>query len=127
MDRLNGELRGFILFVRYLENRLAEENMNGEQVKAVFAEMYLPTSLFSLAIQILPTTYRALRTWLNEHGAALTPHSSHRIITTLATTMYSENEETEAAIAIIRVMISASRSRPTSTNDRAASSYRSNN
>ena len=54
VDKLNDELRGLILSVRELEYRVAEENMNGEQVEAAFAEIYPPTSLFSSAILTLP-------------------------------------------------------------------------
>ena len=45
----------------------------------------------------------------------------------LATTVYSDNEDTEAATVIVRAIISASRSRPTSTNEGTASSSQSNN
>ena len=40
VDKLNDELRGLILFVKGLESRITGENLNGEQVKAAFAEMY---------------------------------------------------------------------------------------
>ena len=52
-EKLNGESRGLILFERELESWVAEEIVNGEQVKAAFAEMYPPTSLFSSALQML--------------------------------------------------------------------------
>ena len=54
VDKLDEELRGLILSVRELESRVAGKNMNGEQVKAAFAEMYPPISVFSSAIQTLP-------------------------------------------------------------------------
>ena len=85
-------------------------------MKAAFAEMYPPSSLFAPAIRTLPVIYPALRNWLNEQGAVLTPHSSHRISMTLDTTMYLDNEDTEAATAFVRLMITPSRSRPSSTN-----------
>ena len=40
VDKLNDELRGLILFVKDLESRITVENLNEEQVKAAFAEMY---------------------------------------------------------------------------------------
>ena len=47
VEKLNDELRRLILSIRDLETRVAQENLNREQVKAAFAEMYPPTSLFS--------------------------------------------------------------------------------
>ena len=46
---------------------------------------------------------------------------------TLATTVYSDNEDTEATTAIVRAMISANWSRPVIKNDGAVSSSQSNN
>ena len=105
--------------MRDFESRIAEENLNGEQVKAAFAEMHPPSSLFSPAIRTIAAIYPALINWLNEQGAAMTPHSSHKILMTLATTIYSDNEDTEAATAIVRSMITASRSRSSNANESA--------
>ena len=96
-------------------------------MKAAFTEMYAPSSLFASAIRTLPAIYPALSNWLNEQGEALTSYSSHRIIMTLATTIYSDNEDTEAATAVVRLMITASRSRPSDTNQAAAHSSQTNN
>ena len=127
VEKLNYELRRLILSVRDLENCVAQESLDREQVKAAFAEIYHPTSFYSPSIQELPAINPASRTWLNKHGAALTPHSSDRIIMTLATTVYSDNEDSEATTAIVRAMISANRSRPVIKNDGAASRSQRNN
>ena len=127
VDKLNSELRVWIISARDLENRVAKENLNGEQEKAAFAEVYPPNSLYSLTIQTKIPIFPELRTLLDEHGAALTSNSSHKIIMTLNTTVYSENDDNEAATAIVRAMISARRSRLSSRNGGAASSLQSYN
>ena len=67
--------------------------------------------LIAPAIQTLPAIYTALRNWLHEQREALTPHSSHGIIMTLAIKLYSDNEDNEAATTIIRATTIASRNR----------------
>ena len=84
---LNDELRGLILFVRDQEIRAAEENLSGQQIKDTFSEMYPPATLFSQSVQSMPAIYPAIQNWLNKQGAALTTHSSHRIIMALAMTI----------------------------------------
>lgn len=55
------ELSGIIYSVWELEDRLAEENMTGEQIKAVLTEVYSPATLFSASIRSVPGIYPALR------------------------------------------------------------------
>ena len=84
---------GLIYSVRDLENRITAENLSCEQVKAGFAEMYPPGALFSEAIQSLRSMYTSLRDWLNKNGAELVQHSTRRIVMTLASTVYTDEEE----------------------------------
>ncbi len=110
---LNNELVGIVCSVRELDARISEEQLAGTQVKEAFAEMFPPATLFHPAIQTMPAIYPALRNWLNQNGSALTPHSSHRIIMTLASSVYSDSEDTNAAMEIAREMTARSRTRPT--------------
>ncbi len=89
LSELNDELKGLICSFRDLEHRIAEENLSGDKVKIAFAEIHPPATLFSKDIKSFPSIYPNLRKWLNKQGAALTPHSSHRIIMTLASSIYT--------------------------------------
>lgn len=60
---LKNELRRLIFSVGDWESRLAEENMNGEQVQ--IALMHPHASLFVPAKQTSPAIYPALRNWLD--------------------------------------------------------------
>lgn len=113
---LNDELRGLILSVRDLNQRIETESLTGVQTKALFAEMYPPASLFSPAIRTLPATYSKIRDWLNEKGAALRPHSSHRIIMTLANELYTESEDTTSAVDIARGLMAQGRTSTSTSN-----------
>ncbi len=99
---LNVKLEGIICSVRELETHISEEQLAGPKVKEAFAEMFPPATLFHPAIQTMPSISPVLKNWLNKNGAALAPHSSHRIIMTLASTVYSDSEDTNAAVEIAR-------------------------
>ncbi len=111
LSELNDELKGLTCSVRDLEHRIAEEDLSGDQVKRAFAEMYPPATLFSNEIKSFLSIYPALRTWLNEQGTALTRHSSHRIIMTLASSVYKDPEDTNGALDMARNIIARSRNR----------------
>ena len=111
LSNLNEELVGFISSIRELEEYIASEELTGDQVKSEVAEMFPPAVLFSPKIQSLPVVYRSLRDWLNAKGAALTPHSSHCIIMTLATTIYTDSEDTNVATEIFRGIMARCRTR----------------
>ena len=104
LDSLYQELLGLIYSVRDLENRITAENLSVEQVKATFAEMYPPDALFSEAIQSLFSIYTSLRYWLNSNGAELVKHSTRRIFMTLAPSVYTDEEEKNAANELKRSM-----------------------
>ena len=57
----------------------------------------------------MPAIYTNLHDWLNDKGENLNPHSSRRVIMTLATSLYTESEEKEAATEIAREIIASSR------------------
>ena len=111
INDLNDDLCGLILSVRELEYRIAEDNLNRNQVKEAFAELYPPAALFSTSIQALPAIYPAILNCFNENSAALTPHSSRNIKMTLATQIYTEKEDKEAATEILKGIIAANRRR----------------
>ncbi len=81
---LNEKLAGLILSVRDLSARIEASGMTGVQVKEAFAEMFPPSDLFSSEIRSMPAVYTNITDWLNDNGANVTPHSSRRIIMTLA-------------------------------------------
>ncbi len=85
-------------YVKELEARISDEKFAGPQVKAAFSAIFHSAALCHPAIQTLPAICLALRNWLNQNGAVLTPHSSHRIIMTLASTAYSGSADTKAAM-----------------------------
>lgn len=67
--------------------------------------MYPPGVLFSEGIQSLRSIYKSLRDWFNRNGANLTQHSSRRIVMTLASSVYTDDEETSVAIELARTII----------------------
>ncbi len=67
-------------------------------MKEAFAEMFPPSDLFSPEIRSMAAVYTNIRDWLNDNGANLTPHSSRRIIMTLASSLYDDSEDTVAAV-----------------------------
>lgn len=118
IGQLSNEVRGLILSVRDLEDRISVETLSGEQVKEAFAEMYPPAKLFSLELQSFPGIYPNIRTWLNKHGANLARHSSRRIVKTLAAGIYVAEEAT-VAMDIASDIVTAG-------NDRSATASQSN-
>ncbi len=74
--------------------------MTGSQVKVAFIDAFPPAVLFSKDLRSVPAIYANIRDWLNSKEAALTPHSSHRILILVAHSLYEHNEDTVAATEI---------------------------
>eukprot|EP00171_Calliarthron_tuberculosum_P022660 IDg22660t1 len=102
-------LGGLIRSVRELERQISQSAMTGPQIVAEFAELYPPVPFFAPDIRSTPIVYKALRDWLNENGANLPVHSTRRVLMQLAANLYSDDEERQAAEAIIKDIINAGR------------------
>ncbi len=100
---------GFISSVRMLEEEVREATLSGEQVKAAVAELFPPAVLFGPDVTTLPYAHRELRKWLDRHGANLQQHSSHRVIMTLATSLYVDPEDRVAANQLATELFAAGR------------------
>lgn len=72
--------------------------MTCAQFCEVFAEMYPPSFLFSPNLMTMPSIFASLRDFLNSKGAKLTQHSTQRVIMTIASSVYDESEDREAAL-----------------------------
>ena len=77
--------------------------------------MYPPAVLFGQEIRDLAAIYTELRDFLDSRGANMNQHSSRRVIMTLATNLYEEQEDTLAATEIVQEVIVAERRRNTAT------------
>lgn len=111
---LSIEQSGLILSVRILEEDFLAKSMSGEEVKRSLFESFPPSRLFSLEIQAIPATYGKIRDLLDRYGADLQQNSSHRIINTLAHSLYEEPEDRNVAVQVAKYIISKGRraSRP---------------
>eukprot|EP00171_Calliarthron_tuberculosum_P023415 IDg23415t1 len=120
MSRVNpttvsDEIGGLIYSVRDLDARIQESAMTGVQVREAFAEMYPPAVLFSPKLMAMPAVHSSLRDWLNSRGANLAIHSTRRVIMTLASSLYDESEDREAAMEIAGQIVAEGRRSSRST------------
>lgn len=83
------------------------------------AEFFPPSVLFSAELRSIPVLHSELRNLLDRRGAILTQHSSRRILMTLSTNLYEEEEDKNAAVEIVRKVISSGRRAPIQANERA--------
>ena len=109
VNEVSESVAGLIVTVREIDARAQESAMSGTQIKDEFAELLPPAQMFGDPIRVMPTIYSGLRDWLNAKGANLTQHSSRRVIMTLASSLYRESENREAAMDIARGIIAAGR------------------
>lgn len=109
LDEVSNEIRGLIYSIRDLDSRISTSAMTGSQGKDALAELFPSASLFSENICTMPLIYANVRDWLNGEGANLMQHSSRRVLITLATNIYNESEENQAAEDIVRDVISSGR------------------
>ena len=106
VDELGSTQKGFITSVRILEENL---ELCGEALLREFADMFPPASLFSKELCELPAAYTEVRNFLDSRGANMQQHSSRRIMMTLAHNIYIEQEDKDAAVAIVTEIIAAGR------------------
>ena len=98
--------------IRHLQD---VDTVSSENLKRTVAGMYPLTVLFSQEIRDLPAIYSELRDFLDSRGANMTQHSSRRVMMTLSTSLYEEQEDTLAATEILDEAIAAGRRRNTLT------------
>ena len=108
LSALTSAQKGFISSIRFLES---SPDLTGVQLKRTIADMFPPASLFRQEICDLPAVHIELRNFLDERGANLQQRSSHRVVMTLAHGFYEETEDTQAAVEIVREIITAGRRR----------------
>eukprot|EP00170_Pyropia_yezoensis_P002975 contig_12489_g2982 len=92
-----------------LEAKIRESTMSGDQVKDTVAQLFQPAAVFGPDVATLPYAHRELRKWLDSHGANLQQHSSHRVIMTLATSLYVDPEDSVAAHQLASELVAAGR------------------
>lgn len=97
--------------MRDLDGHIVEETLSAEQIKEAFSKMYPPGMLFSEDIQTVPEIYPA---WFKNEGCNLTPHSSRIIMKTLASNIYTEAEEANAAMQMVTAVIALNRAKVSS-------------
>ena len=102
---LNEIQRGFATSMRLLD----DSGQEGVNLLRSLAELFPPPVLFSQELRALPSVYLGLRNHLDMRGCNLTQHSSRRIMMTLATNVYEEQEEKEAAVDIVPGIMAAGR------------------
>lgn len=95
---------GFVISMRSIDPTL-----RGEALREHVAEMFPPARLFGKEIADMPSVWPELRSFLDLRGATLQPHSSRRIILTLAHGLYHEAEDRSAAIEIANAIIASGR------------------
>ena len=123
LAHLSSFQKGFILSIRSLEEDVISLRMPGNEVKSSVAEMFPPGVLFNDELMNLPLCHLKLRDWLDSNGANMAQHSSRRVLMTLATNLYGEAEDREAAEEIVKELICKMRSRrDESTSQEAPSS-----
>ena len=70
-------------------------------------DMFPPASLFGQEICGIPAVLIELRNFLDSRGENLQQHSSHRVVMTLAYSLYEEAEDTHANIDMAREIVAA--------------------
>ena len=90
-----------------LRKTFGESNHGGKLKRLAsrggFAEIYLPDALFSEAVQSLRSICTSLNEWLNKNRAKLVQHSKRRIVITLASSLYTDEEEKSVANELAHV------------------------
>lgn len=103
---LNDTQRGFVISIRSVEST---EALTGNALKRFIADMYPPVSLFAEDLFKIPSIFKSLRDFLDSRGANLQQHTSRRIMLTLASQLYEEREDTQAAMEIANLLVAAGR------------------
>ena len=104
--------KGITSTIRHLQD---DDTVSSGNLKRTVAEMYPPAILFGQKIRDLPGIYTELRDFLDSRGANMNQHSSRRVMMTLATNLYEEQEDTLAATEIVQEVIAAGRRRNTAS------------
>lgn len=102
---LNDMQKGFIASIRLFQG----SGEDGDDLLRAIANMLPPDQLFRKELRSLPSVNSEFRTFLDTRCARMTQHSSRRIMMTLASNVYEELEDRQAAIEIIQATIAAGR------------------
>ena len=89
------------------------------EIRVCIAELFPPAMLFSPGIMSLPILLKEFRKWLDLMGANLQQHSSRSNLMNLATNIYSEREDREVAIELVKDIISGGRRKPSAASSAA--------
>ena len=106
INRMNASQQGFVMSIRVLEK---EDRMVGAVLLRAVSDMFPPASLFNENMPAIPALYSELRNFLDTRGCHLTQHSSRRIMMTLATNLYEDDDDQSAAVEIVRSIIASGR------------------
>lgn len=104
LGSLTSSQKGFIIYIRTLD-----PSLNGQQLKAIVADLFPPASLFAKEICDLPSVWVKLRSFLNARGASLQQQSSRRVIMTLAKELYDDISERDAAVQMAQLIFEGGR------------------
>ena len=106
IDRMNSVQQGFVMSMWVLET---EERMAGTVLLRAVADTFPPALLVNENMRAIPALYSELRNVSDTRGCNLTQHSSRRIMMTLATNLYEDNDDKAAAVDIMRSIIASGR------------------
>lgn len=104
LEALSLVQRSFILTIRSFD-AIITATTTGEEVRAMVAEAFPPTSLFDADLAAFPPVYMRLRDWLNRRGAAIGTHPSRKIVNALANRLYDFEDDREEAKELARVLL----------------------
>lgn len=104
LSSLTSKQTGFIVSLRSIGN-----DIKGDALRELVAEMFPPAYLFHPEICDLPSAWIDLRTFLQRRGVTLQQHSSRRVLLTLAHGLYNYQEDTAAAVESANLIVRSSR------------------
>jgi len=97
LQNLNAHQDALVTSIREYER----DELTGEKLREAFVEDYSPAQIFAEEILVLPVIYRRLRDYLRENGVTILPHRNRRITSSLAVTLFEE-EDQRAALSLVQ-------------------------
>lgn len=99
--------KSFIISIRALD-----ADLHGEALRVLIADEFPPGILFDPEIGRLGELWTGLRTWLVARGVRITQHPTRRIILALATSIYEDADDREAAVELAQRYIASQKKGP---------------
>ncbi len=96
LQNLNAHQAALVTSIREYE----ENELTGEQLREALVEDYSPAQLFADEILLLPSIYRRLRDHLRTKGVTILPHRNRRITSSLAVTLFEEEDQATALLLV---------------------------